>query len=127
MKRRTIGMTDREDGFRERKVRPKGWRKQAIKDGSIADPETMEKPTAAEIAGALYDLNAKRGDRDGLIDLLSECRDHVLDKVDGRFVMVRLPSPKKRWDDAAQDWVLDEDDDTVEFAPPSAVVEQEQE
>ena len=28
-----------EDGFRPRKVRPKGWRKQAIKDGVIADPD----------------------------------------------------------------------------------------
>jgi hypothetical protein len=27
------------DGFRPRKKRPKGWMKQAIKDGVIADPK----------------------------------------------------------------------------------------
>lgn len=30
--------TEVDDGFRSRRKRPKGWMKQAIKDGVIADP-----------------------------------------------------------------------------------------
>jgi hypothetical protein len=34
-----VALDEREDGFRPRKTRPKGWQKQAIKDGVIPDPD----------------------------------------------------------------------------------------
>ena len=32
------------DGFRKRRKRPKGWLEQAIKDGSVRDPELGPNP-----------------------------------------------------------------------------------
>jgi hypothetical protein len=41
------------DGFRERKVRPKGWLKSAMADGSVFDPD---KPAPTPIEAQLGDL-----------------------------------------------------------------------
>lgn len=41
------------DGFRERKVRPKGWLKDAMADGSVFDPD---KPAPTPIEAQLGDL-----------------------------------------------------------------------
>lgn len=35
---------ERPDGFRPRRKRPKGWLKQAIKDGSVRDPKLGPEP-----------------------------------------------------------------------------------
>lgn len=118
-----------EDGFRPRKTRPEGWREQAIADGVIADPETEEHPTAAEIAGALHDLNRLPVEHDDAQDahrLLDAVSGHRLARDDaGRFVLVPLPAPKRRWDDYKQKWVLDEgDEDNAPgvFNAPTAVI-----
>ena len=57
-------MTDetRKDGFRPRRKRPKGWMKQAIKDGVIPDPnapaqETPPPPGAHVIEAPIATLN----------------------------------------------------------------------
>ena len=53
---------ERKDGFRKRRKRPKGWMKQAIKDGVIPDPnapaqETPPPPVAHVIEAPIATLN----------------------------------------------------------------------
>jgi hypothetical protein len=43
-------VVEREDGFRSRRKRPKGWLSQAIKDGSVRDPNASPEP--APVYGA---------------------------------------------------------------------------
>jgi hypothetical protein len=87
-------LTDQEDGFRERKVRPEGWMQQAIADGTIADPEALEHPTAAELAGALHTLNTGWGDPDAVEEattLLTSVPMYVLQQDDeGVYALVHI-------------------------------------
>lgn len=43
---------EREDGFRPRKKRPKGWYEKAIKDGSVRDPNAPDPDAGADYSAA---------------------------------------------------------------------------
>lgn len=40
------------DGFRPRRTRPRGWLKQAIKDGSVRDPDAPDPDAGKDYSGA---------------------------------------------------------------------------
>ena len=42
-----------EDGFRPRKVRPKGWLKKAIESGEVRDPDALDPDAGKDYAGAV--------------------------------------------------------------------------
>lgn len=44
------------DGFRKPKKRPKGWLKQAIKDGSVRDPNAPDPDAGREKTGEVFDV-----------------------------------------------------------------------
>ena len=98
-----------DDGFRPRKLRPKGWREQAIKDGVIADPDAPhDGPRAHEIAAALHTMNGGPGKRKDAIRLLESVPGHQIEQDDAdTYVLVRTGG-----------------DAPGVFAPPSATITQ---
>jgi len=83
---------------------------QAMADGYVADPATLEHPTAAELAAALDMLSKGYGDQDEAKSLLMSVRDYQLVQGDsGAYALMRSPGYRPP-------------NGVTEFAPPAVVV-----